>query len=93
MSILEVLQVLDVLNKSANWQDQPFEAEWHTYPPTESPDQKVCDQCLALDGMRYESEGDFDSRPHPNCRCMIHVFTQAGDQLIEYWVEPPPWEG
>ena len=92
MSILQVVQVLDLLEK-ANWQPDEFEAEWHTFPPSGSPDEKVCEICQSMNGTSYRNQAEFDSRPHPNCRCLIHIFVQAGENLMEYWTEPPEWEG
>lgn len=55
MSILQVVQLLDLLEK-ANWQPDEFEAEWHTFPPSGSPDLKVCGICQNMDGRKYRNE-------------------------------------
>ena len=52
MSILQVVQLLDLLEK-ANWQPDEFEAEWHTFPPSGSPDEKVCEICQSMNGTSY----------------------------------------
>ena len=60
-----------VLKGGISYTEGEIEYIWHT-------EDGACEQCQALDGLKFNNTDEIPNKPHPNCRCWVEVIDGDG---------------